>query len=65
MPANKALIAKGRSPYAIPSEQLGKRAVFEIHHIGRIVDGGPVYDIDNMSIVTPKRHGIIHFKRGK
>ncbi|MFP1756133.1 S-type pyocin domain-containing protein [Lonsdalea quercina] len=65
MPANKALIAKGRSPYAIPSEQLGKRAVFEIHHIERIVDGGAVYDMDNMSIVTPKLHSIIHSKRGK
>ncbi|GKX44642.1 S-type pyocin domain-containing protein [Pectobacterium carotovorum] len=61
-PANKALIKKGRSPYAVPKEQSGRRTVFEIHHKIRIVDGGGVYDIDNMSIATPKRHITIHSK---
>ncbi|MGI8464474.1 type VI secretion system PAAR protein [Pectobacterium punjabense] len=61
-PANKALIKKGRSPYAVPKEQYGGRKVFEIHHKIRIVDGGSVYDIDNLSIATPKRHVAIHSK---
>ena len=61
-PANKALIKKGRSPYAVPKEQAGGRAVFEIHHKIRIVDGGSVYDIENMSIATPKRHIMLHSK---
>ncbi|MBN3214472.1 S-type pyocin domain-containing protein [Pectobacterium polaris] len=61
-PANKALIKKGRSPYAVPKEQSGGRVVFEIHHKIRIVDGGGVYDIDNMSIATPRRHIVIHSK---
>ncbi len=49
-------------PYAVPKEQAGGRAVFEIHHKIRIVDGGSVYDIENMSIATPKRHIMLHSK---
>jgi HNH endonuclease. len=34
---------------------------YEIHHIKPIEDGGGVYDIDNLRIVTPKLHKFIHY----
>ncbi|EPH2777972.1 TPA: HNH endonuclease [Klebsiella pneumoniae] len=34
---------------------------YEIHHIKPIEEGGGVYDIDNLRIVTPKLHKFIHY----
>ncbi|TWY20911.1 HNH endonuclease, partial [Serratia marcescens] len=34
------------------------------HHIRQIKDGGAVYDVDNLGVMTPKRHIDIH-KEGK
>ncbi len=41
-------------------DSVGGRARFELHHETPISEGGEVYDIDNMKIVTPKRHIDIH-----
>ncbi|EPG5961953.1 colicin-like bacteriocin tRNase domain-containing protein [Escherichia coli] len=41
----------------------GKRTSFELHHEKPISQNGGVYDMDNISVVTPKRHIDIH--RGK
>lgn len=60
---NQALIKKGYAPFTIPEEQVGGRKTFEIHHNERIVDGGEVFDMDNLSVATPRRHIDIH--RGK
>ncbi|MGM0935321.1 MAG: colicin-like bacteriocin tRNase domain-containing protein [Pseudomonadota bacterium] len=58
--ANKTLIRKGLSPYPIPEEQVGGRQPFELHHEELISNGGEVYDVDNLRVVTPKRHIDIH-----
>ncbi|MDP4708733.1 MAG: hypothetical protein NWS20_01845, partial [Rickettsiaceae bacterium] len=44
----------GQAPDVSSSQFLGKRRVFEIHHRTPINQGGGVYDIDNLIIVTPK-----------
>jgi len=57
---NTMNLLKGKSPAPRESEQVGGRVKFEIHHKIHISKGGAVYDIDNMVIVTPKRHIEIH-----
>ena len=42
---NKIDIRRGLSPSALPSEQVGGRQKFEIHHIKPISEGGSVYDL--------------------
>ncbi|WP_134677499.1 S-type pyocin domain-containing protein [Ectopseudomonas khazarica] len=56
----KQLMLRGRSPYAPLAEQVGGRVKYELHHIEPIGIGGAVYDLDNIRIVTPKRHIEIH-----
>ena len=51
---------KGYSPHVIEGESVGKRDVFEIHHVNFISKSGAVYDIDNLRIMTPKRHIELH-----
>ncbi|MUI53382.1 hypothetical protein GNP86_04830 [Aliivibrio fischeri] len=57
---NQRMMRKGRAPFALPSEHVGKRGRFEIHHKQEIQYGGVVMDVDNLSILTPKRHIDIH-----
>ncbi len=64
---SKAEMLKGNAPFALESQQVGGRIKYEIHHKTPIHDGGEVYDIDNMVIVTPRYHKEIldpayHFK---
>lgn len=49
--SNKRNLIKSYSPFPIPSEQVGGRILFELHHIKRVTDGGVVYDIDNIELV--------------
>lgn len=62
-PQNKGNVKAGKAPVPRETEQVGGRIKYEIHHETPISEGGEVYDIDNMRIVTPKRHIDIH--RGK
>ncbi|MGV6987363.1 colicin-like bacteriocin tRNase domain-containing protein, partial [Providencia hangzhouensis] len=62
-PQNKGNVKAGKAPVPREAEQVGGRIKYEIHHETPISEGGEVYDIDNMRIVTPKRHIDIH--RGK
>lgn len=62
-PQNKGNLKAGKAPVPRETEQVGGRVKYEIHHETPISEGGEVYDIDNMRIVTPKRHIDIH--RGK
>nr|WP_277420106.1 S-type pyocin domain-containing protein [Serratia marcescens] len=57
-------LKNGYSPFSPKSERVGERARFELHHIRQIKDGGAVYDVDNLGVMTPKRHIDIH-KEGK
>ncbi|HCM6938493.1 TPA: S-type pyocin domain-containing protein [Klebsiella aerogenes] len=58
--SNRKAISKGFSPFPPEAEQVGGRVRYELHHKTPIKDGGAVYDIDNIGILTPKRHINIH-----
>lgn len=51
---------KGRAPIARDGEQVGKRVKIELHHKVYIAFGGKIYDFDNLSAMTPKRHVDTH-----
>ncbi|HEH6431278.1 TPA: S-type pyocin domain-containing protein [Pseudomonas aeruginosa] len=55
-----AVMRDGGAPYVRESEQAGGRIKIEIHHKVRIADGGGVYNMGNLVVVTPKRHIEIH-----
>jgi regulator of protease activity HflC (stomatin/prohibitin superfamily) len=57
---NKINLQYGKSPFTPKKEKVGAREKFEIHHKIPIAAGGKVYDIDNMTITTPKLHISIH-----
>lgn len=50
----------GNAPFTKKSERVGSRKRYEIHHKTPIHAGGEVYDMDNMSIMTPRQHIEIH-----
>ncbi|CAI1809374.1 Colicin-D [Serratia entomophila] len=62
--SNRSRMAVGKAPKARKLDAAGKRTSFEIHHINEISKGGDVYNIDNLRVMTPKRHVDIH-KGGK
>ncbi len=53
----------GKAPKTRTQDVSGKRTSFELYHEKPISQNGGVYDMDNISVVTPKRHIDIH--RGK
>ena len=57
------IMRRGLAPLADPDERIGAKIKYEIHHVKRIADGGGVYDVDNLRIVSPKSHVEIHKKR--
>lgn len=57
---NQALVRNGKAPYAPMVEHNGENRRYELHHIEQIQHGGAVYDIDNISITTPRRHVETH-----
>lgn len=59
-PTNKGKLLNGKAPFAQRLEHNGENSRYEIHHIENIQNGGAVYDVDNLAIVTPKRHAEIH-----
>ncbi len=58
--SNITRINYGMAPRARSIETIGKRRSFEIHHIKPVSQGGDVYNVDNMAILTPKHHIDIH-----
>lgn len=50
----------GAAPYTDPTDNVGGREKYEIHHKQRIADNGAVYDVDNLTILTPKAHIELH-----
>ncbi|MFT3727124.1 MAG: LysM peptidoglycan-binding domain-containing protein [Terricaulis sp.] len=62
-PSNRALMADGNAPFAVPGEQVGGNQVFQIHHPNELRFGGSLYDMSNMLVVTPRRHNEIHYGR--
>lgn len=60
--SNLRQMRRGSAPFTIPTEHVGGRNKFEIHHVRSISDGGAVYDMENLRITTPKNHIEIHKK---
>jgi hypothetical protein len=60
---NQNRMILGKSPKTRSIDKVGKRNSFEIHHVEEISKGGKVYGLDNLRLMTPKRHIDIH--RGK
>ncbi|MDH1264387.1 S-type pyocin domain-containing protein [Pseudomonas sp. GD03944] len=58
--SNRVIMRDGGAPFVIQTEAVGGRQLHEIHHVERIVDGGAVYDVDNLRVTTPKNHIRIH-----
>ena len=57
--SNVNLMKAGKAPFAIPEQwcESGKfQGRFSIDHIIEVQDGGYVYDLDNMTIRSPKNH---------
>ena len=53
---NLAEMAKGKAPLAQESQRVGGKTRYEIHHNTPIKANGGVYDLNNMTIVTPRYH---------
>ncbi len=56
------LMRKGKAPFASPNDRNGGRVKFEIHHVFEVAQGGSVYNMDNLLVMTPKRHILLHSK---
>lgn len=59
-PSELATMKNGRSPIVKKSEAVGKRIRFELHHKKYVSTDGELYGIDNIVILTPKKHIDIH-----
>ncbi|HAT4365398.1 TPA: SH3 domain-containing protein [Clostridium perfringens] len=67
---NISNMSKGNAPIAVEEQWLGSRSRYELHHKKPIWDGGDVYNLDNLVIVSPRYHQEIldkdyHFQRGE
>lgn len=64
------LMNKGYAPEVVEEQFVGKLNKYTLHHINPIHNGGKVYNIDNIMIVTPRYHQEMldpnfHFNRKK
>jgi hypothetical protein len=50
----------GRAPFVRKNDRLGGKVKFELHHVRPVAEGGSVYDIENIRVITPKRHSELH-----
>ncbi|MGF6488583.1 hypothetical protein ABH904_002356 [Pseudomonas frederiksbergensis] len=61
-PIDLHLMKMGKAPFPLPEDRNGGRIKFEIHHLVEVAQGGAVYDMDNLVVMTPKRHIDFHGK---
>jgi hypothetical protein len=57
--ANQKLMTGGKAPFVTPGQVTGlgrNQQVYNLHHIKAIEEGGAVYDLDNIAVVTPAYH---------
>lgn len=59
-----AMMKRGRAPVARETEQVGRRIKLELHHKIFISEGGGVYAVDNIGMMTPKNHIETHKRSG-
>ena len=55
-PGSVAAMKKGYAPFVRKMERAGARKKYKLHHKNYISTGGNVFDIDNVNVITPKRH---------
>jgi len=63
-PQSLAQTAKGNAPFVPPAFQTNASNAgmrFNLHHVDPISDGGAVYDLSNLRIVSPRIHYGIHY----
>ncbi|MEJ5863704.1 S-type pyocin domain-containing protein [Pseudomonas farsensis] len=60
-PTNNKLMSRGYAPKARIADHHKGHATFILHHVTPISQGGAVYDIENIRVVTPKAHNKIHY----
>ncbi|MDT9675008.1 S-type Pyocin [Pseudomonas sp. JV414] len=53
---------KGLAARADQADHVGKKRKFDLHHVIPISEGGAVYEIDNLRVLTPKQHIKTHSK---
>lgn len=53
---NISKMRNGRAPFARKRDAVGGRKVLELHHKVLISRNGGVFDLDNISVTTPKLH---------
>ncbi|MFC9995561.1 hypothetical protein [Nocardia sp. NPDC127526] len=53
-PGNRVLMAQGKAPFVADSQSVGGATRYNLHHINPIHNGGGVYDLDNLAVVTPR-----------
>ncbi|MEW7860061.1 S-type pyocin domain-containing protein [Pseudomonas chlororaphis] len=58
--ANRKRMLVGNAPKTREQDMVGGRGVFELHHVDKVSEGGEVYNVDNLGVVTPKNHIDIH-----
>jgi hypothetical protein len=61
--ANHARMANGNSPFAAQSQWYRRSTVYHLHHMDPIHNGGGVYDLDNIVVVTPRYHAEILYPK--
>nr|WP_273224274.1 HNH endonuclease signature motif containing protein [Pseudomonas sp.] len=59
-PPNLSRMSVGKAAKTRGYDAVGQRSVFEIHHVHEVAKGGDVYNLENMLILTPKRHIDVH-----
>ncbi|MDB5984882.1 MAG: hypothetical protein JWQ69_5897, partial [Pseudomonas sp.] len=57
---NLRQLQAGKPPFALIVDQTGGRVKLELHHKDPIAQGGAVYHMDNLVVLTPKRHIELH-----
>ncbi|MDI3271001.1 S-type pyocin domain-containing protein [Pseudomonas sp. AL03] len=54
---------KGLAARADIADHVGKKRKYDLHHVIPISEGGAVYDIDNLRVLTPKQHIKTHSRK--
>lgn len=58
---NLSRMRNGNAPITRKADAYGLQRSFILHHVSPIGEGGAVYDIDNLRVVTPIAHQKIHY----
>lgn len=67
-PSNVTRMGDGHSPFTAPGQAFRGGRNYVLHHLTPIWDGGGVYDMDNLAVITPRYHAEIldpayHYKK--